>query len=61
MYPQPWHSVKTLVHHDTMQCSRGTAILTKHLRDGTGGKPLCPCCATQLAPHRPRRPTAPGP
>jgi hypothetical protein len=40
----PWHSIKQSVHHDNTLCTEGNNIEHEHLRQGTGGKPLCQLC-----------------
>ena len=40
----PWHSILQYVHHDNTKCTEGNNIEPQHLRQGTGGKPLCKHC-----------------
>lgn len=40
----PWHSIKSNVHHDNTDCNTGNNIERENLRSGTGGKPLCSEC-----------------
>jgi hypothetical protein len=39
-----WHSVNHSTYHNNFRCSTGHNIDPKHLRQGTGGKPLCNEC-----------------
>ena len=39
-----WHSIKSEIYHDNTACSTGSNIEPEHLRQGTGGKPLCNEC-----------------
>jgi hypothetical protein len=39
-----WHSVKADTYHDNTACNTGSNIEPEHLRQGTGGKPLCNEC-----------------
>jgi len=41
----PWYSIKQSVHHDNTNYNAGNNIEKENLREGTGGKPLCPECA----------------
>ena len=40
----PWHSIKQSVHHNNERCSIGGRIEVRHMRLGTGNKPLCREC-----------------
>ena len=40
----PWHSIKQSVHHNNERCSTGGRIEVRHMRLGTGRKPLCREC-----------------
>jgi hypothetical protein len=42
---QPWYSMLQNVHHDNTHCPEGKKIEKKHRCQGTGGRPLCQCCA----------------
>jgi hypothetical protein len=39
-----WHSIKSEIYHDNTACNTGNNIEPEHLRQGTGGKPLCNEC-----------------
>src|SRR5215216_3601257 len=39
-----WHSVNQSTYHNNPQCSTGSNIDPEHLRQGTGGRPLCQEC-----------------
>jgi hypothetical protein len=43
----PWHStlIGETVHHDNNLCTEGNKIELYYLKRGTGGRPLCKCCA----------------
>jgi hypothetical protein len=40
----PWHSINSDVYHNNSGCNTGHNIDPQHLRQGTGGKPLCNEC-----------------
>ena len=40
----PWHSIKSDVHHNNTNCNTGNNIERENIRQGTGGKPLCEEC-----------------
>lgn len=39
-----WYSVKQSVYHNNSRCKTGNNIDSEHVRQGTGGKPLCEEC-----------------
>ena len=45
MKKNPWHSVKSDVHHVCSNCNTGNNIEAENRRPGTGGKPLCSECS----------------
>jgi hypothetical protein len=44
----PFHRPSDRVHHNSVHCPGGYEIEARHLRAGSGGRPLCPHCR-QLA------------
>jgi hypothetical protein len=41
----PWHAITHNVHHTSLECSEGKKLIAPAaIRDGTGGRPLCPEC-----------------
>lgn len=57
MRTQPWYSMLQTVHHDNVHCPEGKKIEKQHRCIGTGGRPLCQCCAKLDAPSagKPRK------
>ena len=49
MSKERWHKVMEPVHHSHPNCEAGQAARGKYHRTGTGGKPLCPECASLCA------------
>ena len=39
-----WHSIHQSTYHNNSRCSTGNNIDPEHLRQGTGGRPLCQEC-----------------
>ena len=43
-FEEPWHSVRSTMHHRCSNCTEGKNIESRYRRSGTGGKPLCTTC-----------------